>query len=36
MQSAKVFAKDIQKLDVPVNTIMMPSLYQLYLADLRE
>ena len=36
MRSAKVFAKDIQKLDVPVNTIMMPSLYQLYLADLQE
>ena len=34
MRSALVFAKDTQKLDVPVNTIMEPKLYQLYLEDL--
>ena len=34
MRSTLVFAKDIQKLDVPVNTIMEPRLYQLYLDDL--
>jgi spermidine synthase len=34
MRSALVFAKDIQKLEVPVNTIMEPRLYQLYLDDL--
>lgn len=35
MQSAMIFAKDIQKTDVPVNSIMEPRLYQLYLADLK-
>ncbi len=35
MQAAMVFSKDIQKLDVPVNTIMEPKLYQLYLDDLK-
>ena len=34
MRSALVFAKDTQKLDVQVNTIMEPKLYQLYLEDL--
>ena len=35
MQAAMIFGKDIQKLDVPVNTIMEPKLYQLYLEDLK-
>ena len=35
MQSAMVFSKDVQKLDVPVNSIMEPRLYQLYLKDLQ-
>jgi len=35
MQAAMVFAKDIQKIDVPVNSIMEPKLYQLYLDDLK-
>ena len=35
MQAAMIFGKDIKKLDVPVNTIMEPSLYQLYLEDLK-
>jgi len=34
MRSALVFAKDTQKLDLQVNTIMEPKLYQLYLEDL--
>ncbi|MEB8432291.1 polyamine aminopropyltransferase [Cocleimonas sp. KMM 6892] len=35
MQAAMVFPKDTQKIDVPVNSIMEPKLYQLYLEDLR-
>ena len=35
MQAARIFGKDIQKVQVPVNTIMEPSLYQLYLEDLK-
>ncbi len=36
MQSAMIFAKDIQKpKNIPVNTIMEPKLYQLYLEDLK-
>ena len=35
MKSAMVFPKDIQRLDVPVNSIMEPRLYQLYLQDLQ-
>ncbi len=35
MQAATVFAKDTQKIDSPVNTIMEPKLYQLYIEDLR-
>ena len=35
MQAAMVFAKDTQKTEVPVNTIMEPRLYQLYLEDLK-
>lgn len=35
-QSAKVFGKDIQKITSPVNTIMEPKLYQLYLDDLKQ
>jgi len=35
MQAAMVFGKDIQKVDVPINTMMMPSLYQLYIDDLK-
>ncbi|MEE9310753.1 MAG: polyamine aminopropyltransferase [Cocleimonas sp.] len=35
MQAAMVFGKDTQKVDVPVNTIMEPKLYHLYLEDLK-
>lgn len=35
MRAAMVFANDIAKIDVPVNSIMEPKLYQLYLQDLR-
>jgi len=35
MQAAMVFGKDIQKLEVPVNSIMEPRLYQLYIDDLK-
>ena len=35
MQAAMVFGKDTQKVDVPVNSIMEPKLYQLYLEDLK-
>ncbi len=35
MKAALIFSKDIQKSDVPVNTIMEPRLYQLYLDDLK-
>lgn len=34
MQAATVFAKDIQKIASPINTIMEPKLYQLYIDDL--
>lgn len=34
MQAAKMFSNDIAKIDVPVNSIMEPKLYQLYLDDL--
>ncbi len=36
MLAAKVFTKDIDKLDTPVNTIMEPKLYQLYIDNLRQ
>ena len=36
MQAATVFGKDIAKLDAPVNSIMEPKLYQLYIADLKK
>ena len=36
MQAAMIFAKDIKKIEVPVNTIMEPKLYQLYLEDLKR
>ncbi len=35
MQAAMIFGKDTQKVEVPVNTIMEPKLYQLYLDDLK-
>lgn len=34
MTAARVFGKDTQPLDVPVNSILEPRLYQLYLQDL--
>ena len=34
MQAAGIFSEDMAKLDVPVNSIMEPKLYQLYLVDL--
>lgn len=36
MQAAKLFSNDIAQIDVPVNSIMEPKLYQLYLDDLAE
>lgn len=36
MQAATIFAKDTQKIDSPVNTIMEPTLYQLYISDLQH
>jgi spermidine synthase len=36
MQAAMIFGKDTQKVEVPVNTIMEPKLYQLYLDDLKK
>jgi spermidine synthase len=36
MQAATVFGKDIAKLEAPVNSIMEPKLYQLYIADLKN
>jgi len=35
MQAAMIFGKDTSKVEVPVNTIMEPKLYQLYLDDLK-
>jgi len=35
MQAAMVFGKDIQKINSPVNSIMEPKLYQLYVDDLK-
>jgi len=35
MQEAMYFSKDISRLEVPVNTIMEPKLYQLYISDLK-
>ena len=36
MKASTVFGKDIAKLDAPVNSIMEPKLYQLYIADLKQ
>lgn len=36
MRASRVFGKDIQPLDVPVNSILEPRLYQLYLQDLKS
>ncbi|MBT5231196.1 MAG: polyamine aminopropyltransferase [Methylococcales bacterium] len=36
MQAAGVFGKDIQPLEVPINSIMEPKLYTLYLQDLED
>jgi len=36
MQASSIFGKDIAKLDAPVNSIMEPKLYQLYVADLKK
>lgn len=36
MQAATIFGKDIAKLEAPVNSIMEPKLYQLYIADLKQ
>ncbi len=36
MQAAQIFGKDISKVDTPVNTIMEPKLYHLYLTDLKN
>lgn len=35
MNAAIIFGKDISKIESPVNTIMEPKLYQLYLSDLK-
>ena len=34
MAAAKVFSKDMAKIESPVNSIMVPKLYQLYVEDL--
>lgn len=36
MLAAQVFGKDIAKVQTPINTIMEPRLYQLYLSDLEK
>lgn len=36
LMAAMVFGKDIDKVPTPVNTIMEPKLYQLYIDDLRR
>jgi len=36
MQAAMVFGKDVAKLEAPVNSIMEPKLYQLYIEDLKR
>ncbi|MFT7560317.1 MAG: spermidine synthase [Flavobacteriales bacterium] len=36
MAASRVFAKDIARVDAPVNTIMEPKLYHLYIQDLRR
>ena len=35
MQAAQVFGKDISRVNTPINTIMEPKLYHLYLTDLK-
>ena len=35
MMASRVFSKDIAKISTPVNSIMEPKLYQLYIDDLR-
>jgi spermidine synthase len=36
LAAAAVFAKDIAPIEVPINTMMEPKLYTLYVADLRR
>jgi spermidine synthase len=36
MLASLVFSKDMAKLPTPVNSIMEPKLYQLYIEDLRQ
>jgi len=36
MKASTVFGKDIAKLDAPVNSIMEPKLYHLYVSDLKK
>ena len=36
MDASSVFGKDIAKLEAPVNSIMEPKLYQLYISDLKQ
>ncbi len=36
MQAAQVFGKDISWVETPINTIMEPKLYHLYLIDLKK
>ena len=36
MQAAQVFGKDISRVETPINTIMEPKLYHLYLTDLKN
>jgi len=35
MIAAQIFTKDLAKIDTPVNSLMEPKLYQLYLSDLK-
>ena len=36
MKASTTFGKDIAKLEAPINSIMEPKLYQLYVADLKQ
>ena len=36
MGAALIFGKDMEKLESPVNSILEPKLYQLYIKDLKS
>jgi len=33
MQASMIFSKDMDKIDGPINSVMEPKLYQLYIQD---